>query len=134
MIDRERALIATLVYTFKNKEFFNSHRVGVKRMPDEAKMYEFNGEILPNSINLRDDKYYQANHDEFLTNPTGVKIEFTWRKGSNKIKLLLPEGYDFRGEEEDGSRFEGRYYPHSDIVEIRDYSQDKDKYVYRIKW
>ncbi len=134
MTDRQRALISTIVYVVRNRRFFSWHRIGARRL-DGAKMYEFNGELLPDSIDLKDDRYNKIIDENYLENPWGVRLQFIGRKVTDRIKLIIPESsVDFRGEDGDYFRFEGRYYANDDKVEIRDYSQDRDKYVYRIIW
>lgn len=134
MTDRQRALIAALVYTIKNKKYFNSHRIGVRRLPNEAYMYEFNGEILSNSIYLRDEKFNLILHEGYEKDPLKVKIKFIGEIGTERFSLVLPERNDFEGRVENRDHFEGRYYLNDDLVEIHDDTQDKDKYVYRIIW
>lgn len=134
MTDRQRALVSTIVYVVRNRRFFSWHRIGARCL-NGAKMYEFNGELLPDSIDLKDDRYNKIIDENYLENPWGVKLQFIGRKVTDRIKLLIPEqSVDFRGEDGDFCRFEGRYYANDDKVEIRDYSQDRDKYVYRIIW
>jgi len=135
MTDRQRASLAAIVYTVRNRRFFSWHRIGVKRLPGGAHMYEFNGKIMPDSIDVNDDKYNKIMDRGYLSNPWGVKYDFIGKRGTDQIKLVLPEkSVNFYGYDGDFSRFEGTYYAPSDIVDIRDYSQDKDKYVYRIIW
>ena len=134
MTDRQRALVATIIYTIRNKRVFAGHRVGVRRISDGVKMYEFNGDINSKFINLRDDRHNRVTHQEFYKNPWGVKIEFIG-KSTDRIKILIPKNsVSFHGEDGDYFRFEGRCYLNDDKIEIRDYSQDKDKYLYRVIW
>lgn len=135
MTDRQRAFISVLVFTVTNRRFFTWHRVGVKRLPDGAQMYEFNGLLMPNEINLQDDRYNKITDRSYQDNPWVVRVDFVSRRGTDLLKLEMPAGStDFRGEDGDFFRFEGRYFANSDQIEIRDYSQDKDKYLYRIYW
>lgn len=134
MTDRQRAAIAAVVYTIKNKKYFSWHRIGVKRI-DGLTMYDINGELTRHKINLKDDKYYYIRDQQILDDGYHLKIDYQWTKGTDVLELKLKKGSSsFEGYDGDYFRFEGRYFDNSDEVEIRDYSQDKDKYVYRITW
>lgn len=136
MTDRQRAFVSALVYVMKNKKFHSNHSVGVKRLPDGALMYEFRGKWLKDSISLRDDKYISITDSDFYNKPWGVMIRWQGIKlGTANIKILIPDdGSQFSGHDGEFERFEGTYYSPSDSIEIRDYSQDKYKYTYRITW
>ncbi|MGD9129173.1 MAG: hypothetical protein PVJ09_01670 [Candidatus Woesebacteria bacterium] len=136
MTDRQRALVSSIVYVFRNRRFFNWHRIGVKRVPDGAKMYEFNGKVMLDSVDLQDDKYHKIiDQDLRLDSPIVIKLEFLGKRGTDLLKIqLYKDSSNFYGEDGDLFKFEGQYYKNSDQIEIRDYSQDKDKYVYRIIW
>lgn len=135
MTDRQRALLATMVYTVRNRRFFAWHRVGVKRLPDGVNMYQFSGKLLINEIDLNDEKYNRIIDSTYYDNPWTVKYDFIGKRGTDQIKLVLPaESVNFYGYDGDLFRFEGTYYAPADTVDIRDFSQDKDKYVYRIIW
>ncbi len=134
MTDRQRAFISSLVYTYKNQRFTNYHRLGVKRMPDGARMYEFKGEWLLDSLSIQDDKYNKAYDSRFYQKPYGLELTWVGKRRSETLKLRLPDGSHFYGQDGEYFRFEGWYYKPSDKVEIRDSSQDKDKYAYRVTW
>lgn len=135
MTDRQRAFLAAIIYVYKNDKFFNWHRIGVKRLPDGAKMYEFNGELKKLSMNLQDERYNKMIDLDYRDDPFTLRFHFIGRRDTDLIKLIMPEkSNDFRGEDGDLFKYEGRYYSPSDQVEIRDFSQDKDKYLYRIIW
>jgi len=135
MTDRQRAFICTLVYVFKNKRFFGWHRIGVKRIPDGAKMYEFHGEIKPDTISIQDDRYNRAVDDRFFTNPWGAEVSWIGKRRTDRLKVKSSEGStSFSGVGTEYSNFDGQYYPPEDKIKIRDYSQDRQEYVYRITW
>ncbi len=135
MTDRQRAFISAVVYIVKNNRFAPHHSVGVKRLPDGAVMYEFSGEWLKDSFSVRDDKYNRIIDSEFYQNPWGVNFRWQGSLRTVYLKLIIPEkGSNFYGQDGDYFRFEGTYYAPSTTVEIRDQSQDKYKYVYRITW
>ena len=133
MTDRQRAFISALVSVVKTKRFSKYHRLGVKRLPEESVMYEFRGTWLPESISIYDDKNNSIYDDQFLTNPWGVKFAWQGSKRTERLKVLMPEGFGFYGEDGDFFSFTGNFLS-PDKVEIRDNSQDKDKYVYRITY
>jgi len=135
MTDRQRAFIATVVYVVKNGKFNHHHSVGVKRLPDASLMYEFRGEWEKDSFSIRDDKYNRVIDSDFFDNPWGVKFSWQGRLRTVYLKLIIPkDGSSFYGQDGDYFKFDGTYYAPSDTVEIRDQSQDKDKYIYRIYW
>ncbi|KUK79692.1 MAG: hypothetical protein XD95_0197 [Microgenomates bacterium 39_7] len=135
MTDRQRAFISAVVYVVKNNKFRSYHSAGVKRLPDGAVMYEFSGEWQKNSISVRDDKHNRAVDSDFFENPWGVKFRWQGSLRTVYLKLIIPkDGSSFYGQDGDYFRFDGTYYSPSNIVEIRDQSQDKYKYVYRINW
>jgi len=135
MTDRQRAFVCSLVYVARNDKFTNYHSIGVKRLPDGAVMYEFKGSWEKDSLDTRDDKYNRMMDDEYFQNPYGIKIKWFGQRRTERIKLKMPlDQTQFRGIDGDYYRFEGTYYHLSDKIEIRDYSQDRYKYVYRIIW
>lgn len=135
MTDRQRALVSSIVYVVRNRRFFTWHRIGVRRIPDGAKMYEFHGELMPQKIDMQDERYQKIMDESYLENPWGVKIQFIGAKATDRIKIIIPENsIEFRGEDGDFFKYEGRCYLNDDKIEIRDYSQDKDKYLYQIIW
>jgi len=135
MTDRQRAFVSSLVYVVKNKRFNSNHSIGVKRLPDGAVMYEFRGKWLKDSISIQDDKYHRAFDSDFLSNPWGVKVRWQGKLATATLKIVIPEdGSQFYGHDGDYYRFEGTYYAPSSNVEIRDQSQDRYKYAYRIIW
>lgn len=136
MTDRQRAFVSALVYLVKNNLFAGSHGIGVKPMSSGATPYEFRGEWKKDSILVRDDKHNRAEATSFSSNQWGAKISWQGRISSADIDIKIPEGSSqFSGHyNADYSNFEGTYYAPSDTVEIRDHSQDKDKYYYRIIW
>lgn len=135
MFDRQRAFVCALVYVVRNHRFHSYHSIGVKRLPDAARMYDFRGEWLKDSLSIQDDKYNKVIDREFLSNPYGVKVQWIGHRRTAEIKAKIsPDESKFWGHDADYYRFEGVYYPPSDKVEIRDTSTDKYKYVYRIVW
>jgi hypothetical protein len=135
MIDRQRAFVSALVYAVKNQRFTNYHSIGVKRLPDGARMYEFRGQWQKNSLSIQDDHYNKIIDSQFYDNPWGVEVTWIGKRRSERIKIKIPhESTRFYGIDGEYFRFEGAYYAPSDKVEIRDSSQDTYKYVYRILW
>ncbi len=135
MTDRQRAFIAALAFIVKNSKFTSNHRVGVKRIPDGAYMYEFRGEWLKDSLSILDDKYNRVYNGSFYEDPWGVKARWQGKLGVDDLMIRIPvKGSNFYGHGDDYARFEGTYYAPSYDVEIRDQSQDRYKYVYRITW
>lgn len=133
MIDRQRAFVCALVYVIKNKRFCNYHRIGVKRIPDGARMYEFNGTWQKDSISVQDDKYNKVIDNRFYENPYGVQVRWVSRSQDLKIRASLKDSH-FYGQDGEYYRFEGDYYSPGSKIEIRDRSTDRYKYAYRIMW
>ncbi len=135
MIDRQRAFVACLVYIARNQRFTSYHRLGVKRLPDGAHMYEFKGEWNKRSLSIQDDRYNKVIDDQYYDNPYGVQVTWIGKRRSERIKIRAPfDSTRFYGTDGDYYRFEGKYYTPSDKVEIRDTSRDVYKYVYRVVW
>ncbi|MBD3250774.1 MAG: hypothetical protein GF381_04390 [Candidatus Pacebacteria bacterium] len=135
MTDRQRAFLCALIYTVKNDRFFNWHRIGVKRVPDGARMYDFHGEIKPDSISIEDDRYNKAYDQRFLENPWGVELKWVGSRRTDDLKIRSSQGATtFYGVGTDYYKFEGWYYRLDTEVKLRDYSQDRREYVYRITW
>ena len=135
MLDRQRAFTCALVYLVKNQKFTNYHSVGMKRLPDGARMYEFRGKWLKNSLSIQDDRYNKIIDSQYYENPWGVEINWIGKRCSERIKIMIPQDSTrFYGMDGDYFRFEGTYYAPSDKIEIRDSSQDALKYVYRALW
>jgi|GEM_PF-2106844 len=136
MTNRQRAFVSALVYLVKNNLFTGSHRIGVKSMASGATPYEFSGVWKKDSILVRDDNRNRAEATSFSSNQWGAKIRWQGSISNADIDIRIPEGSSqFYGRySADYSNFEGTYYAPSDTVEIRDHSQDKDKYYYRIDW
>ncbi|MBD3279689.1 MAG: hypothetical protein GF390_03190 [Candidatus Pacebacteria bacterium] len=135
MTYRQQAAMAAIIYTIKNNRFFNSHNLGVKLIPDGARMYNFSGQITKDSINFRDDKNNRISDSQYYQNPWGVELDYISSRRSDRLKLYLPENSSsFYGKDGDYFRFDGNYYSPSTEVSIRDTSQDRYESVYRITW
>lgn len=133
MTDRQRAFVSALTYVVKLNNFVDYHRVGVRRLPLEVMMYEFRGAWQKNNLSIYDDKENKIHSHQFYKDPWGVQITWQGKKRTEQLKIILPDGLSIRGEDGDYFKFNGRYYS-PDKVEIKDYSQDTDRYVYRVVW
>lgn len=135
MTDRQRAFVSAMVYVAKNARFASYHSIGVKRMPDGLKMYEFRGEWRQDSISVQDDKYNRAYDRQYYSNPWGIEVNWIGQRSSDYLRIRVPlDGSRFYGLDGDYFKFEGSYYAPSTQVEIRDTSQDRYQYAYRISW
>jgi hypothetical protein len=137
MTNRQRAFTAAIVFTVRNRRFFNWHRIGVRDI-ESGKDYEFHGQFMPRRIDLQDEKYNKMTDSSFIDSAAlewGAKIDFIAKRGTDTIELrLYDKSITFEGKDGDYYRFEGRYYVNAEEVEISDYSQDKRRYTYRITW
>jgi len=133
MTDLQRAFISALVYVYKNEKFSNYKRIGVARLPTYAKKYAFSGEWNKDSIETRsEEEKAMINSIDIYAEPGGYKIEWTERS-TVYIEIHMQKGLGFHGRDGDNFKFEGRLSS-STTVDVRDYSQDKDKYVYRVTY
>lgn len=131
MTDRQRAFMAALAYIEKNGKFTDYHRLGVKRLPQEVIRYEFRGTWKPDFISIYDDLNIKINGRQFFDEPWGVEISWQGSKRTEQLKYKSPKGVSFHGEDGEFFKFTGRFYS-PDKFEIRDYSQDLSRYVYRV--
>ena len=132
MTDSQRAFISALAYVFKNEKFANYRRIGVARLPTYARKYAFSGEWKKESIKTQSEEPKALiNTVESYSESSGYNLQWTERN-TMYIKLYMEKGSGFHGRDGDNFKFEGRVS--SMNVEIRDYSQDKDKYFYRVSY
>lgn len=127
--------MCALAYVARNQRFTAYRSIGVKRLPEGAAVYEFKGEWRQQSLTVKDDQYNRIIGRTFYEKPYGVAVDWRGQNRSQKLTVKIPlDSSRFSGRDGESYPFEGSYYPPSDTVEIRDRSQNKYKYAYRILW